>query len=261
MPGLEGSRVRILFGILCLILSYVNNVIIGVGDSNVFAVEFSSKLVTFYGVLLLMQGLVEAAKENGLGFAGLDGGNNSSNSNSDKRASDADVESTSTSKAANTNKSLDQMVVDTLEDEFVERVRWASASYVALTPATHVLLLESDNDSDFDGNDKHPDTDPQILYGLGTLTKWDGNSDTERSAAIHAAVNTISNSKGGRVSVPENHPCASLIPEDSRRCILLQRIKGGNGNGNQCLMVASNQLLAAFTKNDLKWLGSLADSL
>jgi len=252
VPGLEGSRVRILFGILCLILSYVNNVIIGVGDSNVSAVEFSSKLVTFYGVLLLMQGLVEAAKENGLGFAGLDGGNNSSN-NSDNRATDAE------STAANTNKSLDQMVVDTLEGEFVERVRWASASYVALTPATHVLLLESDSDGDVEGKNKKSDTGPQILYGLGTLTKWDGNSDTEKGAAIQAAVDTISNSKGGRVSVPESHPCASLIPEDCRRCILLQRIKGSNGN--QCLMVGSNQLLAAFTKNDLKWLGSLADSL
>lgn len=236
VPGLEGSRVRIIFGALCLILSYVNSVL-GLGDSNIAAVEFSQKLVGFYGILLLFQGLVEYGKEAGLGL-------------------DFDVsESRDENVVASSSnaKSLDQIVASGLEERLLEKIRWAAASFVSLTPAVQVMLLESDSDEN--GNQ-------EVLYSLGSAS-FQKNDDLNQ--AIYAAVDTVSNSKGGRVSVPDTHPCATLLPEESRRCILLQKVEssicGDNVRRRHCLMVGSNQLLAAFTKNDLKWLGSLSNSL
>ena len=103
------------------------------------------------------------------------------------------------------------------------------------------LVLEEEKDGSF-----------QVMYSLGDALK---ESD---SSAIEAAISTVYNSKGGRVAVPETHPSAALLPEEHKRCILLQKIDmEANDGKRRCIMVASNQLLAAFTKNDLNWLGCL----
>ena len=63
--------------------------------------------------------------------------------------------------------------------------------------------------------------------------------------------------------MPESHPCSALLPEGSRRCIILQKVEeptdimGGTRGERRCILIGSNQLLATFTKNDLKWIGSL----
>jgi len=232
VPGLEGSKVRILFGILVLLLSYVNT-LLGLGDSNMEAVEFSQKTVTFYGTLLLLQGLVEAAKEAGLG---LDLGTK-------KDGKDANSSSASSAGA----KQLSQLVNGSLrsDEAMAEKVKWVAATYVALTSATHVLLLDDDG------------VDCDKLYSLGDAMN-EVPADTERDG-VQAALDTVYKSKGGRVSVPDSHKCAVLLPEDNRRCILLQKV---NVDGRRrCLMIGSNQLLVAFTKNDLKWLGSLGEHI
>ena len=235
VPGLEGSRVRILFGIIVLVLTYVNT-LLGLGDSSAEAVAFSQNLVVFYGTLLLFQGFVEFGKENGLGLE--------DNISAEKRgsaAADAVKERASTSA-----RQLDQKIQGGLRDDEVmaEKVRWVGASFIALTAATHIVLLEECN-----GN-------AEILYSLGdSFPDDDGGAEI----GIQAAIDTVYGSKGGRVSVPSSHPCAVLLPEDSRRCILLQQVEI-NGK-RRCLMVGSDQLLAAFTSNDLKWLGSLGDYL
>lgn len=259
VPGLEGSRVRILFGILVLALSYINFAIVGLsgGDaSNVDAVSFSQRLVTFYGILLLFQGTIEFAKENGLGF---DFQQEQEQKKQKQTRTNDDHETVDFGQANKSNKNLNQMVSSTLKDtssSLADTIRWVAASFVALTPATHVLLLKKNsmNDNDY-----------EILYSLGDFE----TSNIDNGEAINAAINTIFQSKGGRVAVPDTHPCATLLPENNRRCVLLQQLKkeGDNGNGGQqqrqqrCLMVGSNQLLATFTKNDLKWLGSLAEYL
>lgn len=229
VPGLEGSRVRILFGILVLALSYVNT-LLGLGDSNLQAVEFSQKLTVFYGALLLFQGLVESAKEAGLGvdFDSMEIDPNAKSNKSVKMDS------------SSVTKNLSQYANSLLGKNDVDQFRWAAASFVALTPATHFLVLE-EKDGSF-----------QVMYSLGDALK---ESD---SSAIEAAISTVYNSKGGRVAVPETHPSAALLPEEHKRCILLQKIDmEANDGKRRCIMVASNQLLAAFTKNDLNWLGCL----
>ena len=131
------------------------------------------------------------------------------------------------------------------DETMVEKVKWVAATYAALTSATHVFLLDDDG-----GN-------CELLYGLGdSMNQVQASTESE---SIQAALDTVYKSKGGRVSVPDSHPCAVLLPEDNRRCILLQRV---NVDGRRrCLMIGSNQLLVAFTKNDLKWLGSLGEYL
>ena len=231
VPGLEGSRVRILFGILVLVLSYVNT-LLGLGDSSVEAVEFSGKLVNFYGILLLIQGALEFGKENGLGLDDTFG----------KEKLGSKAANAAVSASAASAKQLDQMIQGGLREDasMVDNIRWVAASYVSLTVATNVLFL---------------DEDEGVLYSLGGAF----NSDDVEDSAIQAAIDTVYQSKGGRVSVPETHPCAYLLPEESRRCVLLQQVE--IDGRRKCLMVGSNQLLAAFTKTDLKWLGSLGDYL
>lgn len=226
VPGLEGSKVRILFGVICLVLTYINS-LFGLGDSNPDAVAFSENLVVFYGVLLLFQGIIEYGKEIGLGLDFFAEG--------DKRKMEKD--STESASA----KELDQMIsVDLKADEkMVDKVKWAAASFVSLTPATSIQLLDEN-----DGG--------RVLYSLGNLSEGKVEADPD---AIRSAIETVHKSKGGRVSIPDSHPCAVLLPEEKRRCILLQKVV--SDGKKQCLMVGSNQLLAAFTKNDLKWLGSL----
>lgn len=226
VPGLEGSRVRILFGIFVLLLTYVNN-LLGLGDSNADAVAFSQNLVVFYGTLLLFQGMIEFAKENGLGL--------DVNVNTEKRGGDA------IAKTSASAKQLNQIISNELkqDEEMEEKIRWVAASFVALTAATHVLLLEENG---------------KVLYSLGN--SFPSGVD---GIAIESGIDTVYKSKGGRVSVPDSHPSATLLPEGNRRCILLQQVE--IDGSRRCLMVGSDQLLAAFTKNDLKWLGSLSDYL
>ena len=238
---------------IVLVLSYVNTYL-GLGDSNLEAVVFSQQLVTFYGVLLLFQGGIEAGKEMGLGLDFGGGG----------KAGDGDGDGDSNSSNGAKSKQLDQMMNEGLreDEDMVDKVRWAAASYVALTSATHVLLLEENDAS----------SSSEVLYSLGDSMNGrknssgsGGDSDSDDDGSkVKAAIDTVYKSKGGRVSVPDSHPCASLLPEDNRRCILLQQVQVVEIDGTsrrRCLMVGSNQLLAAFTKNDLKWLGSLGDYL
>jgi hypothetical protein len=89
------------------------------------------------------------------------------------------------------------------------------------------------------------------------------------SSGIQAALEQLRQSKGGRISLPLDHPAVvalglqydtatatttAAITTNDTRCIVLQRI-----TDDSCWMMTSDQLLARFTSSDLKWLGHLAD--
>jgi len=344
VPGLEGSRVRVLFGILVLVLSYINHTLsdVNITDDaamhvmntidvvntvqtdtvnngiiesqsvvNEDALRTANGIATFYGTLLLMQGAIEMAKENGLGVISLGTTDNledmTKNIASDDDDDDENENYTSTNvnpnANANANTNLMQQNISPrlLEEEekkkntIVESIQWVAATYVALTPATHVLLLEDWIDDDDDDNDKNNDqqehtivdNSPSILYNLGhnppiaSLLSTSNSSSSSSSSpeieikmAITQALDTVTQSKGGRISIPStNKASIALLPEQSRRCVLLQRIDLNNKSNNSndlkhhhtrniksrrlCLLVGSDQLLPSFTKNDLKWLGQL----
>lgn len=127
-----------------------------------------------------------------------------------------------------------QWFIPARDTSWRERVEWAASSFLSLTSATNVVLV---------GPGK-------VVFSLGT-----DDVDTNQPDSCLAALNTLSESKSGRVAVPMSHPSAALFPSDVR-CIILQRV---NEESQLCWIVASNQLLASFTRQDLTWLGRLAE--
>ena len=213
VPGLEGSRVRGIFGILVLALNYLNQASSS-STANSSYQSTSESITVLFGFLLIIQGIVEYAKE-----AGFVVNETSSNSSTLTKA-----------KSASNTSDLNLTYSSSLNDTQKEGLRWLGASIISLTPASAVLLVDNQ----------------QVLFRLGSASEVP-------TASLDAAVETSQNSTGGRVAVPATHPAAMLMPEDLRKCVILQRL------GKQCLVLGSSQVLQAFTKNDLLWLGSLAN--
>ena len=212
-PGLEGPRVRLVVGSGLLLVTAINHVF----SSSTSA--FSEGLAVFYSLLVLLQGAIETTKE----------GRIESIQSSPAKAAKANL-----AQKWRTNTST-----GTGSDTYRNNVEWAAASFLSLTPATHMILLQDD----------------EIQYWLGATTQQSQSGEDQVTAAVQAALNTIRQSKGGRVALPDSHPAATgIIPqEEHRKCVILQRI-----NSSSCWMVASDDLLASFTKQDLQWLGQLA---
>mmetsp|Transcript_25838 Transcript_25838/g.31858 ORF Transcript_25838/g.31858 Transcript_25838/m.31858 type:complete len:357 (+) Transcript_25838:172-1242(+) len=250
IPGLEGSRVRVLFGIVVLILNYVNHVLSssssGYNEVAASNLVLSEKIATFYGIFILLQGMIEFAKERGLGFDDVSISSNRSDTSGN----------ISTQNTSEMSSGLEQNISESLKARgniIAEATSWAAASYVALTPATTFMILEE--------NENGKGT---ILYSLGFSSEKENDVGVQKG--ILSAIETVHQSKGGRVSIPMDHPAAlHLLPEDKRRCVLLQQIKQDSDEAiskkRSCLLVGSDQLLGTFTKNDLKWLGSLSKYL
>jgi hypothetical protein len=219
IPGLEGPRVRLVFGVIVLLLTVLNHVLL---SSSLPTVAFSEGLAGVYAILLLFQAAIEFGKEEKGFIVTLE---------KEKSTTDSSTGASSFSQTWSSSS-------NELSEENKEKVQWAAASYVSLTPATHMLLLDEK-----DG----------VVYRLGSTPAAATTARTEMEgtkAAFQALVTSLS----GRVSLPPTHPAVkSLSSEEHARCVVLQRI-----NESKCWMMTSNQLLAAFTKEDLKWLGQLA---
>ena len=180
-------------------------------------------------MLLFLQGLVEFGKESGFVV---------------KSKEDQYEEAVSSSSSV----SLTQVASSSLTEECIESLQWIAASFISLTPATHVLLIETSSED--------MGSSASILFQLGAFDSR--MSAQQMNECIQATINAVYQSKGGRVSVPSTHPAANLIPDEYRRCVLLQRVDVAKDSAKRCFVIGSNQLLPAFAKNDLKWLGSLA---
>lgn len=271
VPGLEGSRVRGLFGLVILILTAVNYFSLTGSDTNEVvstnsAMTISQIISISYGILLILQGLVEFGKEYGFTLSKSDINDKVEN----EETYDDNITSFAPEKEMKTrdtmreikktvNQYASPLLLSTNSSHFINNLQWTAASFVSLTPATHILLIKTSTDFTTDATQS-------ILYTLGDfsnspLLSFNGknSSDEKINSAISNAIETVYNSKGGRVSIPSDHPGSNLVPEFYRRCILLQKLSFHSAsNDKYCLVVSSNQLLAAFTKNDLKWLGRLA---
>lgn len=217
IPGLEGPRVRLLFGLTVLVFTAVNHVL---GD--VTSYSLTEALAVGYSMLLLLQAAIEFGKEESGNVLNLD---RSGASVSDQNPSSSDV------------SLLQQWASGDVSPGWKEKVQWAAASYIALTPTNTILLLDKDH----------------VIYRLGS--KDDDRDKVQESNGCAAAIETLSNAKSGRVSLPTTHPAVELLAsQESRgRCVILQSI-----NETQCWMVTSEQLIQAFTNQDLRWLGQLA---
>lgn len=219
-PGLEGPRVRLLFGVTLLVLTTVNHVL---GDATSSLTE---TLAVGYSLFLLLQGVIEFGKEEMGYVVSLDRPEVTA-----EQTGDATAEQTMDASL------IQRWATDAVSPGWKEKVQWSAASYLSLTPATHIMLLEND----------------KVLYSLG---RAGGDIDPDKEIiGSRAALETLSKAKSGRVSLPATHPAVTaLAPQDCQgRCVVLQSI-----NEEQCWIMASDQLLQAFTNQDLRWLGQLA---
>lgn len=236
IPGLEGPRVRLLFGLIVLALTVVNH---GMIDTALTSSEATTSmalpetLAVAYSILLLLQAAIEFSKDETMSTSlpSFTGGTE-----------------TATARSSLSQDLLQQWSSSStdISDEYRDKVQWAAATYISLTPATQMLLL---------------DRKDLILYRLGggDTTASSASLSQTQGEGVATALETLAKTSSGRVSLPVTHPVVqALVPleyedQESNRCIVLQRI-----NEHQCWLMASNQLLAAFTKADLKWLGQLA---
>ena len=268
VPGLEGSRVRGLFGLLVLILTFVNHTYSSTSGTTTSLDISSSMMISeivsiSYSVLLILQGLVEFGKEQGFVV------NTSNDIDSLASTLDMDNENQMKSQLNENKKNVKQyaspQLLSVSSSQLINDLQWSCASFLSLTSATHILLVKVSNLTENNKEGEDSVGLPSILYTLGPFeSNSDEDLDENMATAVRSVIRTAFNSKGGRVSIPSDHSGSCLIPdEDYRRCLLLQRLNvHHNGcNDQYCLMVGSNQLLAAFTKNDLKWLGQLAKYL
>ncbi|CAJ1945121.1 unnamed protein product [Cylindrotheca closterium] len=232
VPGLEGPKVRVVFGSVLLILTAINHITSPTPFGNL---SFEEVVAILYSLLVLFQAAIEFGKEDLI----IEGSSTSSASK------------TTSSTTSNTDEKLLQKwaTFSNINDDEKSKIQWAAASYLSVTPATQMMLLEGSSSLEDEA-----DTTNQMVYRLGTTTTM--ASPTDESTGIQAALKQLEQSKGGRISLPLTHPAAvdlGLNAADETRCIVLQRI-----TGNSCWLVTSDQLLASFTQSDLKWLGRLA---
>ena len=248
VPGLEGPRVRVLFGSLLLVLTALNHVLVPTGTTTAATVPPSASLLSYfsleeqiaiiYSILVLFQAAIEFRKEELIVDVASRGGSIVSNNG------------TSGGNSISNNKPLLQKdliqmwnQVDLLVESEKDKIQWAAASFLSVTPATQMLLLSKDTIVYRLGNDESSNTSDSSL----TL-------ETSMEQGVRAALEQLSRSKGGRIALPGSHPAVAALGLQSARTVVLQRI-----SEDSCwVMSSSDQLLASFTSADLKWLGQLA---
>jgi len=149
--------------------------------------------------------------------------------------------------------------------EWQDRIEWMATSFLSMTPATHMILLRQtnnsgDDDDDDDDEEEEEEEEASIEFWLGATGLSSSNHSGSSSAAAVTALQTIKASKGGRIALPSDHPVAVglLDKPEYRKCVIVQRIPSSSKQ-TYCWVVASNDLLASFTQQDLQWLGRMAE--
>lgn len=232
IPGLEGSRVRFVFGIVVLAVDALNHFSVGggevVGDTGQIAAE---ALAAVYGGLLLLQALVEFGVEQGYANAVGDG---------------SDVDAQNEVRRGGDESATDlRDAASSAPSGIAGRIRSASETIVRLTPATEFLFAVEGSG---------------VVYSFGVggdENRGEMVSGDEQSRLVSVALDAVYGSKGGRVALTDENPAAVLLPDSARRCMLLQRVEGGSERA--CFIVGSDRLLPSFTRNDLRWMGRLGE--
>lgn len=217
VPGLEGPRVRLLFGTVIIALTALNHVLV-LGSEGL---SLEETIAIGYSLMVLFQAAIEFGKEELI----VEGGSsNSGNGGSSLLQKDLVQQWNAETK----NK---------ISAEWKDKIQWAAASYLSVTPATQILLLTKTG---------------SILYRLGDESS--ANNSATIDEGVQAALNQLRQSKGGRLALPNNHRAVVALGLEEARTVVLQRI-----DEDSCWVVSSSdQLLASFTPADLKWLGQLS---
>jgi hypothetical protein len=226
IPGLEGPRIRLLFGITVLIADAANHFLAESQPGDIGQI-IAESTAAFYGGLLLLQGIIESGGQrvSGRNDVTLD-------SNGDVMSQNRCVERISESLKSN--------------DRALEAVQKLSKTIIDFTPTRYALVAEKDKG---------------ILYSLNASANEATTVDTgEQTRLIKLALDALSESRGGRVALPNDHPVSVLLPPSATRCILVQKLSKSKEE-DACLILGSDSLLPSFTKNDLRWIGQLAETI
>jgi Cofactor assembly of complex C subunit B, CCB2/CCB4 len=232
VPGLEGFKVRILVGSVVILFTIFNHwydqqyvIPESVASTSMSGNTFSEGLAIVYGILVLLQGIIEARRES-----------LSSLTSPNENTVQAD---------ANLKIFQQQWSIEDSDQysDWRRKVEWAASTFLSLTPATSMLLI---------GPGK-------VIFSLGIQPRRTV-SDEEEALGCSTALATLAQSTSGRVSLPTNHvSIQNLVSSavdsstDMPRCVVLQRV-----DDQLCWLMTSDQLLVAFTAYDLQWLGQLA---
>jgi hypothetical protein len=251
IPGLEGSRIRLLFGIVAVVLVVANHFFLNsdvVGDGGDGGVEYGGMVIAeliaaFYGTMLILQGSIDFGVErsSSTSRSAMVGSEDNSNGGNDANLRN-EGGYTSTTYGKLGDDSGDGLVLENA----IQRI---SRAFVAYTPATEVRLVSEDYGILF-------------AFGSGNISKNNemavDDSNDDQKQLIKLCLDAVSSSRGGsRVALPPDHPSSKLLPVDATRCILVQKVNDYR-DSRTCIIVGSDKLLPSFTKNDLRWLGQLA---
>jgi hypothetical protein len=288
VPGLEGGKARLAMGTVLVALCIVQQH--QLADLGV-PMDGALAIASLYSGLVLLQSGIEFAQDSvrqersrrAVSTDKVESGSADSFAGSWAGSDDADVRDAAAESAASLNA-----------NEYKDRVEWAASTYLSLTPATRMLLVHKDKvvfDSQMltqtitplPTRDESVDVIPKgsapatALSGVPAARNVEGRTNPVTVAedlACRAALATLEQSATGRVALPPSHrafqffavgagsaeandePPAGGSQRRMTRTVILQKI-----SPHSCWAVASSDLLAAFTPQDLTWLGQLASYL
>jgi hypothetical protein len=227
IPGLEGPRIRLLFGITVLIADAASHFLAESQPGDVGQL-IAESTAAFYGVLLLLQGIIES------------GG---------KRNSQADTSIDENGDViGNDGGRVKEEITDgvTLNIDTVCSIRKVANTIIDFTPTKYVMLADKKSGALYTLNSSS---------GVAPICTCD-----EEITLINLALNAVSESRGGRVALPSDHPVSKLLPPSTSRCILVQKVNSFT-DSQYCFILGSDSLLPSYTKNDLRWIGQLSETI
>jgi len=231
IPGLEGSRIRLIFGITCLVANAANHNFLVDSMPGDWGQSVAEIIAALYGTLLVLQGSIEAGVERGA-----------------MQNEAVIISGSSEDGVINLNRrdGSSSRIADALQNDDItlKTIQRMSQIIMSFTPATCFQFVTEDFG---------------VIYSVGvggenTAT----NDDNEEKRMTKLSLDAVAGSKGGRVALPSDHPASKLLPESATRCILVQKVSEYQGS-RACMIIGSDKLLPSFTKNDLRWIGQLAE--
>ena len=230
VPGLEGSRIRLIFGMIVLIADGTSHALIESmpGDWGQVVAEV---LAAFYGALLVLQGSIEMGVERGFALKG------DSNSGSEGIISIENEDGIIQNRGSRVAEALKG------DEDTISTIQRMAQTIISFTPATYFQFVSEDLG---------------VLYSFGVGNDAATIDINEQTRMAKLSLDAVSGSKGGRVALPSDHPASKLLPEEATRCILVQKVNDYQGS-RACMVIGSDKLLPSFTKNDLRWIGQLAE--
>jgi len=242
IPGLEGGRVRIVFGLVLIIANVVNNNI-GTAATSAVNVEYgiTEWIGIIFSIIIISQGIFEGMEEN----------STTNDSESSSSSSSIDSSNNKIEVIQNFNPSLSSILINEL--------RWVGLNIFSFTGTTKFLIWDNTDSLCF-----------TLTTASSSSSSLVDNNDMDESViqeSIISARKSLSTSSTGTISVPNTHPVSNIINGSSssnidnnnnnNQGIILQRIHYDNSWG--MILVTDKSIQQAYTKNDFRWLPALAN--